>query len=158
MPNFVFQNSKEMKEMQNILVAVDFGDGDHALLDSALQMALKFNAKIWIVHVAAPDPDFVGYEPGPQYIRDGRADDLKSEHKTLHTYAEQMKNAGLQAEGLLIQGQTVETILEEAAKLKADLFVVGTHRHGFFHRLLSANAPLELAKKSKIPLLIVPLD
>jgi len=146
-----------MKELQNILVAVDFGDGDQALLGYALQMAQKFNAKIWILHVAAPDPDFVGYEPGPQYIRDYRADDLKHEHKTLHAYAERIKNAGVDADGLLIQGQTVETILNEATKLKADLFVVGTHKHGFFHRLVNENAPLELAKKSKIPLLIVPL-
>ena len=79
-----------MKEIQNILVAVDFGDGDQTLLDSALQMAQKFNANVWIVHVAAPDPDFVGYEPGPQYIRDSRADELKSEHKTLHAYADQL--------------------------------------------------------------------
>ena len=146
-----------MKELQNILVAVDFGDGDQTLLDSALQMAQKFNAKIWIVHVAAPDPDFVGYEPGPQYIRDSRANDLKNEHKTLHAYAEQLQNAGMEAEGLLIQGQTVETILDEAVKLKADLFVAGTHKHGFFHRWLNTNAPIELAKKSNIRLLIVPL-
>ena len=146
-----------MKEIQNILVAVDFGDGDQTLLDSALQMAQKFNANVWIVHVAAPDPDFVGYEPGPQYIRDSRADELKSEHKTLHAYADQLRNAGVAAEALLIQGQTVEGIIDEANRLKADLFVVGTHKHGFFHRLLNANAPVELAKKTRIPLLIVPL-
>jgi nucleotide-binding universal stress UspA family protein len=147
-----------MKELQNILVAVDFGDGDQTLLEAALQMAQKFPAKIWIVHVAAPDPDFVGYEPGPQYIRDGRADVLKNEHKILHTYAEQMKNAGVNSEALLVQGQTVETILEEAAKLKINLFIAGTHKHGFLHRWLNTNAPIELAKRSKIPLLIVPLD
>jgi nucleotide-binding universal stress UspA family protein len=147
-----------MKGIQNILVAVDFGDGDQILLDYALQVAQKFNAKLWILHVAAPDPDFVGYEPGPQYIRDFRADDLKQEHKTLHTYAAKIMDAGTSSEALLIQGQTVETILNEAIKLEADLFVVGTHKHGFFYNMVNENPTLELIKKSKIPLLVVPLS
>ena len=147
-----------MNEIKNILVAVDFGDGDQQLLDRALQMAQKFSAKIWVIHVAAPEPDFVGYDVGPQYIRDVRAEDLKTEHKTLDAYADYLRKTGLQADGLLIQGQTVETILQEAVKLKTDLFVVGTHKHGFLYRFLNTNAPFELAKKADIPLLIVPLD
>jgi nucleotide-binding universal stress UspA family protein len=143
--------------MQNILVAVDFGKGDEILLSRALQIAGKFSSKIWIIHIAAPDPDFVGYEPGPQYIRDFRAEDLRTEHKTLKAYAEDLGKAGFDAEGLLIQGPTVETILKETAKLSIDMFIVGTHKHGFLHRLFSENTPIELAKKSNIPLLIVPL-
>ena len=143
--------------IQNILVAVDFGKDDEILLSRALQIAGKFSSKIWVVHIAAPDPDFVGYEPGPQYIRDFRAEDLRTEHKTLKAYADDLGKAGFEAEGLLIQGPTVETILKEAGKLNIDLFVVGTHKHNFLHRLFSENTPMELAKKSNIPLLVVPL-
>src|ERR1035437_2735556 len=131
-----------MDPIKNILVAVDFGDDDQILLDYTLQMAQKFSAKVWIVHIAAPDPDFIGYEPGPQYIRDVRAEDLRTEHKTLKAYAENCRIAGVEAEGLLIQGPTVATILEETAKLHIDLFVVGTHKHGFLHRLFNENAPI----------------
>ena len=143
--------------MKNILVAVDFSNDDEVLLNRASQMALMFKSKRWVVHFAAPDPDFVGYEPGPQYVRDIRASDLRTEHKTLKTYAENLDKAGIESEGLLIQGPTVETILEEAAKLNIDLFVVGSHKHGFMHRLFNENTPIELAKKSNIPVLIVPL-
>ena len=139
-------------------MAVDFGDGDQQLLDRALQMAQKFGSQVWVLYVAAPEPDFVGYEVGPQYVRDFRAEDLRTEHKSLAAYAEYLSKAGVAAEGLLIQGQTVETILQEAVKLKTDLFVVGTHKHGFLYRFLNTNAPFELAKKTDIPLLIVPLD
>ena len=51
----------------------------------------KFGSKIWLVHIAAPDPDFVGYEVGPQYIRDHRADELKKEHKLVKKYADELK-------------------------------------------------------------------
>ena len=146
-----------MDSVKNILVAVDFSNDDQVLLAKALQMAKPFGAKIWVVHIAAPDPDFVGYEPGPQYIRDFRAEDLRTEHKTLKTYAENLDKAGIESEGLLIQGPTVATILEEALKLNIDLFIVGNHKHGFWHRLFNEDTPIQLAKQSKIPLLIVPL-
>ena len=146
-----------MDSVKNILVAVDFSNDDQVLLAKALQMAKPFGAKIWVVHIAAPDPDFVGYEPGPQYIRDFRAEDLRTEHKSLKTYAENCKAEGIDAEGLLIQGPTVATILEEALKLNIDLFIVGNHKHGFWHRLFNEDTPIQLAKQSKIPLLIVPL-
>jgi nucleotide-binding universal stress UspA family protein len=146
-----------MNIIKNILVAVDFAGHDAELLDYAKQMAQKFNAKIWMVHIAAPDPDFVGYEPGPQYVRDNRANELKTELKNLKAYADGFVATGIAAEGLLIQGPTVETILEEATRLKIDLFIAGAHKHGALHRLFNTNTPLELAKKSNIPLLIIPL-
>ena len=145
-----------MGEIKNILVAVDFGNDDQLLLKHAIQMAKPVGAKIWVVHIAAPDPDFVGYEPGPQYIRDFRASDLRKEHKTLKDYADICGHSAIEAEGLLIQGPTVETILAEAVKLNIDLFVVGNHKHGFLHNLFNENTPIELAKKANVPVLIVP--
>ena len=147
-----------MTGFTNILVAVDFDEHDNILLQNALRVASKFNSKIWVVHVATPDPDFVGYEVGPQYIRDSRADDLKKEHRILKQYREDLIAEGVEADALLIQGPTVQAILDEAIKLQVDLFIVGTHKHGFLHRLFNVNAPLELAKESNIPLMIIPLD
>ena len=146
-----------MTDFTNILVAVDFDEHDNVLLQHALKLASKFAAKIWVVHVAAPDPDFVGYEVGPQYIRDSRAEDLRREHRLLKQYRDDLYTEGVEADALLIQGPTVQAILDEAVKLQVDLFVVGTHKHGFLHRLFNANAPFELAKRSNIPLMIIPL-
>jgi len=145
-----------MKSIQSILVAVDFSPTDKALLARASEMAEKFKARVWIIHVAMPDPYFVGYEAGPQYIRDIRAKDLRKEHKTLKRYADNCTKAGIKAESLLVQGPTAETILEEVKKLKIDLFVMGVHKHGFIDRLFSENNPSQLAIKSNIPVLIVP--
>lgn len=72
-----------MKEIKNILVAIDFNETVGELLSYAEALAIKFDAKIWVLHVAAPNPDFVGYEPGPQYIRDFKADELREEHRSL---------------------------------------------------------------------------
>ncbi len=147
-----------MKEIKNILVAIDFNDTVGELLSYAEGIATKFEAKIWVLHVAAPNPDFVGYEPGPQYIRDIKAEELRDEHRSLQRICDTFLAPELECEALMIQGSTVESVIEEARKLKSDLLIVGTHKHSFFHDLFSENVSLELLKKAEIPLLAIPID
>lgn len=147
-----------MKKLKNILVAVDFNDAIGELMGFAESIASKFGAKIWIVHVTAPDPDFVGYDPGPQYIRDFRAEELKDEHRRLQGLSKAFIDKSIESEALLIQGATVETVIAEAEKLKADLLILGTHKHSFLHELLQESVSLELLKKGKIPLLAIPIS
>ena len=142
---------------KNIVVAVDFNDAVGKLLGYAEALALKFEAKIWVLHVADPDPDFVGYEPGPQYIRDFRADELRDDHKKLQEFSNIFLDKKIDSAALLIQGSTVETVLNEAKKLNADLLIVGNHKHSFLHNLLSESVSLELLKNGNIPLLTVPI-
>lgn len=142
--------------MKNILVAIDFDGEAHTLVDFAATFAQKFQATLWIVHIAAPEPDFVGYDTGPQYVRDVRAEDLRSEHKTLQEMADTLNQNGIKTEALLVQGSTVETILTEAEKLEIDLLVIGAHEYGLLKNLFVENTAHELLKKSSIPLLIYP--
>ena len=144
--------------MKNILVAVDMESGDQLLLDYAGQLAQKFGAKVWVLHVAIPDPDFVGFDTGPVYIRKTLADDLRQEHKGLHDYAEALTGQGVICDALLLQGPTVETIFEEATKLNADMLVMGAHKHNFLKRVFGQEVSHQIIDKSKIPMLIVPLD
>ena len=65
------------------MVAIDFNDTVGELLSYAEGMAMKFEAKLWVLHVAAPNPDFVGSEPGPQYERDIQAEELLEAHRNL---------------------------------------------------------------------------
>lgn len=147
-----------MKQINNILVAVDFNDSIGELLGYAEGIASKFGSKIWVVHVAAPNPDFVGYEPGPQYIRDFKAEELREEHHKIQKICNSFMDESIECEALLIQGSTVETVMEEAKKLKSDLLIVGTHKHSFFYELFSESVSLELLKKAEIPLLAIPID
>ena len=144
--------------MKNILVAVELDDSDQLLLDQASILASKFDAKVWVVHVAAPDPDFVGYDPGPAYVRKTLADDLREEHKVIRKYSEALKSKSINVESLLVQGPTVETIFEEAKKLESDLLIIGSHKHNFLKRVFGDDVSRQIFGQSKIPLLIVPLE
>ncbi len=144
--------------MKNILVTINFEKNEKLLIDKAFQLAESFNSKIWLIHIAAPDPDFVGYEVGPQNIRDSRASELRKEHKQLQTYTDTLKKKGVRAEGLLVQGATIEMILEEAKKLNVDIIIAGHHEHNFFYKAFVGSVSGKIVKKSKIPVLIIPLE
>lgn len=144
--------------MKNILVTIDFNKNEALLIDKAFELAKSFNSKLWLMHIAAPDPDFVGYDVGPQYIRDSRAAELRKEHQMLQEYTKNLKKKGVDSEGLLIQGATIEMILEESKKLNIDLIIAGHHEHGFFYNAFIGSVSAEIIKKSKTPVLIVPLD
>ncbi len=144
--------------MKNILVTIDFSLNENILLDKVIELANAFGSKVWLMHIAAPDPDFVGYEVGPQYIRDTRAEELRKEHRLLQEYTSQLKVKGIEAEGLLVQGATLEMIIKESKKLKADLIIAGHHTHGFFYNAFVGSTSSKIIQRSEIPVLIIPLE
>lgn len=143
--------------MKNILVGLDLKETDRALLYQAGVIAARFESRVWLVHVAAPDPDFVGYEPGPKYIRDTRAEELREEHRLLQEYTADLRNKSIGAEGLLIQGPTIEMITEEVRKLNIDLLILGNHKRGLLYEAFIGHTAEKILKEVEIPVLIVPL-
>ncbi|WP_066224590.1 universal stress protein [Formosa haliotis] len=144
--------------MKNILVTIDFDGKEQILLDKAYQFASVFNSKVWIMHIAAPDPDFVGYSVGPQYIRDSRAEELRNEHRILQDFSRTLNERGVETDALLVDGATIEMIMKEAEKLNADLIITGHNDHGFFYKAFIGSTSEQIIAKSKIPVLLVPLD
>ncbi len=143
--------------MQNILVPIDFSEATDKILNMAKNQAKAFHAKVWLIHVAAPDPDFVGYDVGPQYIRDNRAENLKEEHQKLHDLSQTLNHDSIECDPLLVQGPTSKTILDESKKLSCDLIIIGSHGHGIWHEMLVGSVCDDVVKKSKIPVLVVPI-
>jgi len=143
--------------MKNILVGLDIKSTDTLLLAQAAFMAEKFDAKIWLIHVTSPDPDFVGFEMGPKYIRDFVAAELRTEHRQLQSYIEDLERKSLNVEGLLIQGPTLDMIEEEITKLDIDLLILGSHKHSFMYETFIGNTASRIIREVSIPVLIVPL-
>ena len=144
--------------MKNILVAVDFDSNTQPLIEQALLISEKFNSKVWLVHIAEPSPDFVGFDVGPQYIRDSKASELREEHKMIQEHAQKFTNHGLDAEGLLVQGATDEMILIETNKLNIDLVILGHKKQGMLYRMFVESTGTTIINESKVPVLIVPLE
>ena len=143
--------------MKNILVTLELDDTEAPILDAVQELAIALDAKVWLLHIAEPDPDFVGYTVGPQYIRDVRASELRNDHKGLQKYVSILKDKGVKADGLMISGPTIEMIMEESKKLDIDLIVTGQHDRSFLYKAFVGSVSSGIIKKSTIPVMMVPI-
>jgi nucleotide-binding universal stress UspA family protein len=142
--------------MKKILVPVDFSNVTEVTLQVASRMAQALSAELTILHVAAPEPEFVGYEPGPASVRQSVAHQLTREHKQLQELKHQLEAKLGTVHTLAIQGYTVEKILAEAERMSADLIVMGSHGHGGLHHLLMGSVAEGVLRKTRCPVLLVP--
>ena len=74
---------------------------------------------------------------------------MRKEHKTIQSLTKKLKNKGLKAEGLLIQGATSDMVLKESEKLNADLIIIGHHEHGLLYKFLQVVLPMLSSKNLK---------
>lgn len=144
--------------MKTILSCTDFSSVTEKILDYSAQLGKAFGYKIYIVHIAAPDPDFVGYKPGPQVIREIRAEELTEEHKKLLAMKDNLTAQGLDAEALMVQGRTVEEIVNLSKKFDSEVIVIGSRHHGVLHKAFRGSVLDSVISESEIPLLVIPQE
>lgn len=142
--------------MNEIVAALDFSPITALVVRQASVLAAAFSAELTLLHVAAPDPDFVGFETGPQTVRDGRAKELRAERRELERMAEELRERDLRVRVLMVQGPTVEKILSEAKRLGADALVLGSHGHGAAYRALLGSVSEGVVRSAACPVLVVP--
>lgn len=139
----------------SLLVALDFSAVAEDQLEIVSRLA-RPNREIYLLHVAEPDPSFVGYEAGPDEVRHDVAVEFKREHDELHTMADRLREQGHEVTALMIQGPTIQTILEQADKLEAEVIVVGSHGRGKLFDLVVGSVSAGVIRKSPVPVLVVP--
>ena len=142
--------------MNGILAALDFSDVSNFVVQSAADLARGLRVPLYLLHVTPPDPDFVGYEPGPQSVRDTVAGKIRKEHHQLQELESKLRSEGLDVRSLLVQGPTAEKILHEAAGLQAGTIVIGSHGHGALRKLLVGSVAEGVLRGSRCPVLVVP--
>ena len=140
----------------NILAPIDFSDVTDAVIAKTAQLAKALDAKVWLIHAAVPEPDFVGYEVGPEYIRDSAARHLRDEHKKLGEYQEKLSQDGVEVTAMLVPGDATEKIIQEAERLEIGWIVLGSHGHGALHNLLAGSVCQGVISKSACPVVIIP--
>jgi nucleotide-binding universal stress UspA family protein len=142
--------------LERILVCVDFSEVTERVVGYAKTVSALSGAEVRLLHVAAPNPDFVGFEAGPDVVRNQVAHALRDEHEKLERLAEMFAEANVRAKPLMIQGPTADTILEQSHRFSANLVVLGSHGHGAFHDFIAGSVTRGVLKKSSVPVLVVP--
>ena len=142
--------------MNTILVGVDFSPVQEQTLSTATQLARAMDADLVLVHVASAEPDFVGYEPGPEVVRESVAQVLRGHHRQLQEIESRLRGGGIRVRALMIQGGVADKLLDEARKLKAGWIILGSHGHGALHHALLGSVSQAVIKHAPCPVVIVP--
>lgn len=139
-----------------VLVAVDLSPASKKVVAAAGRVATQTGAEVYVLHVAEPDPDFVGYDAGPEVVRHQVAREYREEHRGVQELADGLREDGIEATALLIQGPTVVTTLAQAEKLGAELIVVGSHGRGAIYDVLVGSYSAGILRGAEVPVLVVP--
>ena len=142
----------------NILTAIDFFDSTDTIIRVTRKLAKSMRASVRLVHVAEPDPDFVGFDGGPHEVRDQIAAEYQQEHKALQDLADSLRNEGVDATAVLIRGSIVETVIGQAESHDTDLIVVGSHGHGAVYDILVGSISEGIIRKAPCPVTVVPVN
>lgn len=141
-----------------VLACIDFSDVSSAVAEQAVRIARAFGGGIHLLHVAAGEPEIAGYDKDSiaTFTRDDRAAQLVAEHQRLRELAASLEASGVEVLPLVVMGDTVDKVLEEAERIDAGVIVIGSHGHGGLHHLLLGSISEAIIRHSTRPVLIVP--
>jgi len=145
--------------MKNILLAIDdieYTTIASPVLERTLELARAFSSKVWLVHIVPQSVEQPTFNIDDDVLRRASAAELHREHEFLQTLARCLRDRGVEASGLLIEGATVKTLLKEAERLNADLIVLGCRRHGVPYGVLLEFTEEGLLGTCRRPILYVP--
>ncbi|NWJ49311.1 MAG: universal stress protein [Bacteroidetes bacterium] len=142
--------------MKKILVPVDFSDMTTDVLIYAIRLAKENNASIVVLHVASPNPIYSGADTEPPLIQTYMAEELTREQGELDAIVAHIKSQDIEAYSILLQGPIIDTIMDEANEIKADMIIMGKESHGLLYRTLLGTTSEGVIRRTHIPVLIIP--
>ncbi|TCJ12136.1 universal stress protein [Flaviaesturariibacter flavus] len=137
--------------MKRILVPTDFSPNADKAFDYAVQIAGKTGAELLVLHACAfPLPE---YAEQPEDLRQYNRVRALGLQERLDDY---LLAAPGQVKTLLVDGRTVDAILEKSRRYEVDLIVMGTRGAGSLKTLLFGTRTEAVIAASRIPVIAVP--
>ena len=139
-----------MSPIHHILVPTDFGEPAQSAVEVGLELAIKLDAKLTVLHVYEPPifPYAVGvYLPTEELYAAAR--------KTTKETAARARKRWSNLDAFVAEGRPLERILHVAKDQGVDLIVMGTHGHRGFMRALLGSVAETVVRLSPVPVLTV---
>jgi nucleotide-binding universal stress UspA family protein len=136
---------------RNILVAVDGSKESKLALADAIELAHDSNARLTIVHVAAPPPSMARTTAAGAFA----VSELEASHEPLLRAAVEKVPQDLPVTRLLLHGAPAHAIVGAAKEYGIDLIVVGSHGRGRVSSALLGSVSQAVVHDSPVPVLVV---
>lgn len=147
--------------MKNILVTIDDCETTTVaspIMERTLELASAFSSKVWILHIVPITSQSTPFNVDSKVLRREIAAELRTEHDFLQHLAQCMRDRGIDATALLVEGATIRSILKESERLDIDLIVLGCHKHGHLYGVLTEFTEEGLLSTCTRPVMFIPMQ
>ena len=135
---------------RKILVALENGPADAALLPHVAEMARRLGSELLLLHVA----DGFAARNFNQ-LKLAESEEMKTDRAYLENIAQQFRDQGLVAFTQLAMGDPPKQILKAAEKEKCDLIAMASHGHRLIGDLIFGSTIHEVRHNTSIPVLLI---
>jgi nucleotide-binding universal stress UspA family protein len=136
--------------MKRFLVAIDGSEGSDAAIDEALELAQEVGAQVTFAVVRRPPPSLLG---NPYYGRLLSTEVAKAS-ATIDAATNKALQVGVDAQGEILEGDSVDEILSFADNERADLIVMGSRGRGALAGALLGSVSSGVVQHASVPVLI----
>jgi nucleotide-binding universal stress UspA family protein len=142
-------------DVQRILAPTDFSDCSRAALEWAARLARRFGAGVDVLHAwRPPSHDWTPYAPAIDYHHLELFERTEAGSAMKRLLAD-LEREDVPANGRLVSGDPLKTILRFAASGEYQLIVMGTHGRTGMSHLLSGSIAEAVVRRSPCPVLTV---
>lgn len=138
---------------ERILLPTDFSGFSSMARRHALALARRFKARLKVVHVL-PDVYSSG-DAKPAFLRPDAAEARKMAERETYTFMAPAREAGIDYELEIREGNPWREILAAAEEMPADLVVMGTHGRSGAERFLLGSVAEKLMHRLPCPVMTV---
>jgi len=143
------------KLIRNILIATDGSEYTKKAVDHGIELAINTGAKLQAIYVV----DTGAYKSIPLSSPMEYAFSLLRQEgdAAIKYVADTAEAAGLEAEGIIVEGHPAEEIIKYAETNSIDLIVMGILGKSGLDRFLMGSVADKIVRNSKIPVIAVPV-
>lgn len=139
------------------IVGVDGSDGSRRALYVAARNASQLGARLLVTHVIEESPGADLAPTAPELAFGQQAQEVDEAHAhMLEPLVAEVRDLGVPVELKTLHGDPATTLAELAAVREAAQIFIGRGDHSRLHDLLFGNTLLSLARKTTVPVTLVP--
>lgn len=152
-----------MLPLKKILCPTDFSQHSYEALKVANELALKFSARLYVLHVTAPvplitataTPMTAGIGPSEFNVPFYQQELKTSAVKKLQELVKRRISKRLKVQSIVVHGNAADEIVRIAKKEKIGLIVIATHGETGFRHLIFGSVAEKVVRLAPCPVLTI---
>ena len=144
-----------MREIKKFLLPIDFSGASIKILQYAIFLAGKYNAKIFIVSVVEYPYTLSGF-PSSRLGSEYEEKMIRIAEKNMASFIEENRDLmPVSLESSILKGHPAEKIISYAEMENFDLIIMGTHGHTSLKKMLIGSVAEKVIKLASCPVLTI---